>query len=395
MPRRCSRSAGRWYTEGSDLRLAADPADNGCTGRAARGDRVRDTSPFKFGTGGGGGSGGGFGSGGGGGGRWSGLQRLLGDGQNPLTWGVPLYTAFGIRVKLHFLFLVFMAAMLIQAAFEGALAIQAGYMGLLFGIVLLHEYGHCIACRWVGGEADQIILWPLGGLASCSPPHHWKAEFITVIGGPMVNVVLFPVLGAAVLVATGAWGAVFFNPFNPGYAGAVAAASNTALPGWLLTGLWMAHYINAILLVFNMLVPMFPMDGGRVVQTLLWRKIGYGKSMDISVTVGLAAAIALGVIGIVSGETILLGVAIFGGMTCWTERQRLRFLATGGVVEGDFVYEVPREPTRADRKREAKEAEHFVAVEKILAKIKRDGMGSLSRAEKKTLERETRRQRDG
>ncbi len=356
---------------------------------------MKGTSPFKFG--GNNGSGGGYDAGsGGGGGRWSGLQRLLGGGENPLTWGVPLYTAFGIRVKLHFLFVLFVAAMLIQAAFQGQFLMQAGYMGLLFGIVLLHEYGHCFACRWVKGEADQIILWPLGGLAFCSPPHHWKAEFITVIGGPMVNVVLFPVLGAAVYLTTSQWGAVFFNPFNPGFAMTVAVNANSSLPFWLITGLWMAHYINAILLVFNMLVPMFPMDAGRVVQTLLWRRVGYHKSMEMSVTLGIAAAIALGVIAIVSGKTILLGIAIFGGMTCWTERQRLRFMATGGMVENDFVYTPPEpagEPTKADLKREAKEQAHFEKVEVILEKIKHTGMGSLTKAEKKTLERETRRQR--
>jgi Zn-dependent protease len=353
---------------------------------------VKGTSPFRFG-GGPGGPSGGYG----GGGRWSGLQRLLGDGENPLAWGLPLYTAFGVRVKIHFLFLIYIAAMLIQAAFNGSLAFQAGYMGILFGLVLLHEYGHCFACRRVGGEADQIVLWPLGGLAYCAPPHHWRAEFVTVVGGPAVNLVLLPVLAGAVWLVTGEFGAVVFNPFNPGHAGAVAAvaAERFGVPFWVVAGLWMTHYVNFVLLAFNMLVPMFPMDAGRMVQALMWRKMGYGRSMDIAVTVGLAAAIALGVIAIVSGQTLLLGVAIFGGITCWTERQRLRFLATGGIVEDDFIPVAPREPTRADRRREAREREHFQRVERILDKIKHDGMASLSRGERKTLEKETRRQRDG
>src|SRR5262249_1141075 len=39
-----------------------------------------------------------------------------------------------------------------------------------FGIVLLHEFGHVLACRQVGGRADEIVLWPLGGIAFVSPP---------------------------------------------------------------------------------------------------------------------------------------------------------------------------------------------------------------------------------
>ena len=40
----------------------------------------------------------------------------------------------------------------------------------LFGIVLLHEFGHALACRQVGGKAERIVLWPLGGVAVVSPP---------------------------------------------------------------------------------------------------------------------------------------------------------------------------------------------------------------------------------
>src|SRR6476659_7321383 len=40
----------------------------------------------------------------------------------------------------------------------------------LFGIVLLHEFGHALACRSVGGRAERIVLWPLGGIAFVSPP---------------------------------------------------------------------------------------------------------------------------------------------------------------------------------------------------------------------------------
>src|SRR5438128_11622694 len=63
----------------------------------------------------------------------------------------------------------------------------------LFGIVLLHEFGHALACRQVGGRADTIMLWPLGGVAFVSPPPRPGAVLWSIAAGPLVNVILIPV----------------------------------------------------------------------------------------------------------------------------------------------------------------------------------------------------------
>src|SRR6266851_2400644 len=62
----------------------------------------------------------------------------------------------------------------------------------LFGIVLLHEFGHALACRQVGGRADTIMLWPLGGVAFVSPPPRPGAVLWSIAAGPLVNVILIP-----------------------------------------------------------------------------------------------------------------------------------------------------------------------------------------------------------
>src|SRR5215475_11377166 len=62
----------------------------------------------------------------------------------------------------------------------------------LFGIVLLHEFGHALACRQVGGVANRIVLWPLGGIAYVSPPPRPGALLWSIAAGPLVNVVLVP-----------------------------------------------------------------------------------------------------------------------------------------------------------------------------------------------------------
>src|SRR5437588_7817479 len=66
----------------------------------------------------------------------------------------------------------------------------------LFLIVTLHEFGHALACRQVGGTANRIVLWPLGGVAYVNPPPRAGATLWSIAAGPLVNVVLLPVLAA-------------------------------------------------------------------------------------------------------------------------------------------------------------------------------------------------------
>ncbi len=64
----------------------------------------------------------------------------------------------------------------------------------LFLIVTIHEFGHALACRQVGGTANQIVLWPLGGVAYVDPPPRPGATLWSIAAGPLVNVALLPVL---------------------------------------------------------------------------------------------------------------------------------------------------------------------------------------------------------
>src|SRR5256885_1964567 len=77
------------------------------------------------------------------------------------------------------------------------------YLGL-FLIVTLHEFGHSLACRQVGGRADRIVLWPLGGVAYVDPPPRPGATLWSIAAGPLVNVVLFPLLLVIVLLGRSA-----------------------------------------------------------------------------------------------------------------------------------------------------------------------------------------------
>ena len=340
---------------------------------------------------------------GGGGGRGF-VRRVFGDGENPLGWSLPLYRAMGIGVRMHLFFIVYVVLELVRSLSTGALGFgfAAILMTSVFGLVLLHEYGHCFACRWTGGEADEVILWPLGGLAMVSPPHDWKSHLITVLGGPGVNAVLLLPLAGVVWAVTGDLSVVVFNPFAPGGALAGLSASSD-LVYWAKVALWSLHYANMVLLAFNMLVPMYPMDAGRVVQAVLWRSMGYERSMEIAVVVGFAAAGVLALVGIVFNEVILLALAVFGGLVCWQERARLRFGGGfgGGRASREPWAESAAEAVRRDRaaeraeeraeraaeKRAERDAAERAEVDRILEKISREGMGSLTGRERRFLKK--------
>jgi len=267
-------------------------------------------------------------------------------------------------------------------------------MAALFTLVLLHEFGHCFACRAVGGDADDILMWPLGGLASCDPPRRWKAHFITTAGGPAVNLAIVPLTCAALALA-GHSDAILFNPLAP------AAAVGVFASYWLVA-LWWTHYINILLLLFNVLLPMYPMDGGRLMHALIWRARGRKRATEIATLVGLVTAGVVAVGAMITENVTLIVIALFGALVCWTERRQLRMGAEladpvlGGFDEDDddFVA-APRGPGKAELKRREREAAEQAEVDRILAKIAAAGMASLSRKEKRTLEEATERKRRG
>ncbi len=166
----------------------------------------------------------------------------------------------------------------------------------LFLIVLLHEFGHALACRQVGGTANQIVLWPLGGVAYVNPPQRPGATLWSIAAGPLVNVVLAPVLLAMV-------------------------AMSRSL-GWPLAMPDVYHFLQSILwidlslLVFNVL-PVYPLDGGQIFRSLLWFPLGRARSLIVATGLGLIGVI--GFFGLALWlQSIWLGaIAVYLLMNCW------------------------------------------------------------------------------
>jgi Zn-dependent protease len=174
---------------------------------------------------------------------------------------------------------------------------------ILFGIVLLHEYGHALACRSVGGRAEQIVLWPLGGIAFVDPPPRPGAHLWSIAAGPLVNVVLllvFQVLGATARSLD--W-----------------AASSPDLVR-LIEAVW---WINTGLLVFNLL-PVYPLDGGQILRSGLWFFLGPARSLLVASLLGFVGVAGLVVLafwlrslwgGVIAGFVLL---------NCWGGFKRAR-----------------------------------------------------------------------
>lgn len=176
----------------------------------------------------------------------------------------------------------------------------------IFVIVTMHEYGHALACRQVGGTPDQIVLWPLGGVAYVNPPQRPGATLWSVAAGPLVNVALAPVLWALGF-ATGSLGWATTMPNLYG----------------LVRAIW---EINLLLLIFNML-PIFPLDGGQILRSLLWFAVGRAKSLQWAVWIGFIGAAGL-IADAIHSDSIWMGaISAFILMTCWNGLRHAQALA--------------------------------------------------------------------
>jgi Zn-dependent protease len=197
-----------------------------------------------------------------------------------INQGIPLGRYFGTHVVLSFGHIIMLLYLASGARDWGVLGM--GIMGLVFFLsILLHEFGHVLACRAVGGLADTIILGPMGGLAAVEPPERPFPNFVTTAGGPAVNGILLAVCWA--LLNT--------------HAVAVFLVSHSMAATALLVFLVFMVEINKMLLVLNLL-PIFPMDGGRLMQHVLWPVAGYRNSLVVTGMVGTVGGAALLVLGL-------------------------------------------------------------------------------------------------
>ena len=184
----------------------------------------------------------------------------------------------------------------------------------LFVIVMLHEFGHALACRQVGGRANRILLWPLGGIAYVQPPQRPGATLWSIAAGPLVNVVLVPVLWALAMLSS--------------------------LLGWsqsspdVHTFLSTLALINGFLLVFNLL-PIYPLDGGQILRSVLWFWLGRARSLLVASAIGMVGVAGLFLFSYWTHSLWNAAIAAFVLIYCW-----------GGLRQAQALSRVASAPRR-------------------------------------------------
>ena len=225
--------------------------------------------------------------------------------------GIRIFRAFGIDVYLHWAWAI-IAIILVQRRLElyESPAWAVAEVLALFTIVLLHEFGHALACRGVGGRADHIMLWPLGGVAFVNPPMRPGAMMWSIAAGPLVNVALIlPTLAALAFVA---------SPDSAGFDLEYFLDVLTSAPGAYPDAprfLVALAFINIFLLFFNML-PIYPLDGGKLLWTALWFIVGISRSLTIAAYVGLVGVAGLAGLALYSQDWFLLIIVLFAASQC-------------------------------------------------------------------------------
>ncbi len=313
--------------------------------------------------------------------------------RDPMTWSFPLGRMFGIRINVHALLPLVLVGLILRVAVGKDAVVtwpEALVMsGILTLSVLLHEFGHCFAARSVDGDAAEVLLWPLGGLAYCDVPHTPRANLITALGGPAMNLALC-VAAAGALLFSGL--APPLNPLDshsayrpklydwrapsvhqegvssyrlvaaaakpeaaktdsvgrlgePAAAGrpeiatltaptAPPATSPSALLLWqVLAG--QVFWINWFLMLVNVVLVGFPFDAGRVLQCVLWARTDYRQGTTTACYAGFVVMLLLAIFAVFANEVLVLFLALFVYANC---RQQLILLETGGE-DAPFGYD--------------------------------------------------------
>lgn len=188
----------------------------------------------------------------------------------------------GIDLRVHPTFLLLIPLLLLS---DGPQGLLLGAM--LVTIVVLHELGHALAARRVGIPTRDILLTPIGGIASLSRmPSRPQDEIFVTVAGPAVNVVLASLGYFALLLA---------GPVLPPLA--------QDLLVWFVLE-------NVVLAVFN-LIPAFPMDGGRLLRAFLTLRSGdHARATRTAAKVGRVMAVLLGILGFFYNP-MLIAIAVF------------------------------------------------------------------------------------
>ncbi|MFN0053317.1 MAG: site-2 protease family protein [Planctomycetales bacterium] len=320
--------------------------------------------------------------------------------QNPLFWSFGLGSWLGVRLRVSWLMLLLLAYFLHEFGWQMGCAL----FGALFISILLHEAGHIVAARVVEGSGDEILIWPLGGLAFVDHSQTPRTQFITAAGGPAVNLVLCLLLLPAVW--SGEMLGRAFNPLELPF-----GREGFGERGLLIDIQVLLFSVNWMLLAVN-LIPAYPLDGGQMARSWFVSRFRGQLGTEMAVRAAFAVGIVLAVVAVVVFKhMVLLSIAFMivllamqesfqlqvaegyddsfmgydfsEGYTSLEKSERARRETRPGLVARWL------EARRAEklRKLEQQDQQVDVQLDEILAKVHERGMEALTASERRILKR--------
>lgn len=240
----------------------------------------------------------------------------------------PILSVHGIRLFIHWTFFLLLGWVLLVNLQSGYRFPQLFWSLLFllatFACVALHEFGHALVAARFGIRAKNIVLLPIGGVASIEKfPANPKQELSISIAGPLVNIAI----------------ALLLLPFLQAYT-----------PIWQLKEpisiaqgqhfLYNLHLVNLSLAAFN-LIPAFPMDGGRIFRALLGFRMNYVKATTIAAGMGKFIAAIFIALGILFMNLFLPLIGLFIILSASTEEYylRLKTLVQGLTLKDVLMYD--------------------------------------------------------
>lgn len=194
-------------------------------------------------------------------------------------WGVDIGRLLGVRIRIHWMFFVF--ALFYIAGHDDKQS-AAIYMTVLFVTVLIHEFGHIFAARHFHLDADRVVLWPLGGLAFVGRSRSPWEEFWISFFGPFTQIVLGFCSGLW-LYLHGAKIMFFPHLLMP----LVALGGPENILGGVISTVF---EVQVWLFALNVLLPAYPLDGGRMLVAMVIRRVGGLRAAGMAMVLTLLSS---------------------------------------------------------------------------------------------------------
>lgn len=212
-----------------------------------------------------------------------------------MRWSWKLGRIAGIDIYMHATFILLIGWVAIEYWMRGrnlqGILSGVAFILVLFGCVVLHEFGHALAARRYGIATRDITLLPIGGVARLERmPENPQQELRVALAGPAVSLAIAAALFVGLQVQSA------LQPIT-----VLSVAGGSFFQRLMV--------INVFLALFNLL-PAFPMDGGRVLRALLATRMEYTQATQTAAAIGQGMALLLGFLGLLINP-FLLFIALF------------------------------------------------------------------------------------